>query len=427
MPAGSASEDSGRLRLLIKTTTGVLRKQSRQINAIEEKFAVLLRVLETSGIVRSLDFDIKLHQHRFRVAQLAHPCNFTNSLTTVVDKPELVHGIAELLGYSATRAISIVAKSFRDATNVMTPHVDEFFPRRLCVFGGYDDNGTLISGERLSAGGDSWEPLPNMSQPRKGAAAVKRGEEAYVCGGHDGTETLNTVERFNAATWLWWGVLPMTQKRDGPVVANIAGQLMVFGGHGDQVVGEHEAPHILRSGERFDDNTLTWQSLRRMAQRRAGATSAVLNDELYMCGGTDGLGTVLNAVSKFNPQTEAWEAVAPMLTNRWNASAAVIDGSLYVCGGRDSFASGLSATATLNSVERFMPATGVWEAITPMLERRSGAVAVAVAGRIHVCGGHDGRNCLRTVERYDPSSKTWERMASMRHCRSSASGVALRF
>ena len=65
-------------------------------------------------------------------------------------------------------------------------------------------------------------------------------------------------------------------------------------------------------------------------------------------------------------------------------------------------------TATLKA-ERLDLATGSWEPLPEMRERRAYAAAGALEGKVFVCGGSTvGDVRLRSAEFYDPASNSWE-------------------
>jgi hypothetical protein len=85
----------------------------------------------------------------------------------------------------------------------------------------------------------------------------------------------------------------------------------------------------------------------------------VVNDKVYLTGGVYGSGTyytnnkltgsVTNAVLEYNPYTNQWAEVNTMLTPRYGHATAVVDNVIYVIGGVDSNG------VLLNSVEAYCP------------------------------------------------------------------------
>ena len=105
---------------------------------------------------------------------------------------------------------------------------------------------------------------------------------------------------------------------------------------------------------------------------RSRLSVAVLDGKLYAVGGN------LSSVERYDPATNAWEAVAPLTLARFGAGVAALEGKLYAVGGRveeDDEAAEVDRPA--NMVERFDPATNVWQEVAPMVTvRHSPCVAV---------------------------------------------------
>ena len=62
-------------------------------------------------------------------------------------------------------------------------------------------------------------------------------------------------------------------------------------------------------------------------------TCEVLQGRLICLGGSDGA-RALRSVERLDPASGTWEALAPMLQAREGCGAAVLNDRLYVCGGR---------------------------------------------------------------------------------------------
>merc|ERR1719433_717101 len=103
-----------------------------------------------------------------------------------------------------------------------------------------------------------------------------------------------------------------------------------------------------------------------------------------------------------------------MAERRAGAAAAVLGGLLilidlqvrYVCGGSNDL-------QCLSSVERLDMASGTWETMPEMSDRRDGAASVAAGSRIYIFGGYNGLRFLNSAERFDPTLKTWESLPQM--------------
>lgn len=81
-----------------------------------------------------------------------------------------------------------------------------------------------------------------------------------------------------------------------------------------------------------------------------------------------------------------------MVTRRLQFDVAVVDSNLYVVGGRDGL-------KTLNTVECYNPRTKQWSPVPSMSTHRHGLGVATLNGPLYAVGGHDGWSYLSTVER----------------------------
>merc|ERR1712050_753444 len=108
------------------------------------------------------------------------------------------------------------------------------------------------------------------------------------------------------------------------------------------------------------------------------------------------------AVERFDPATGLWQHVPPLNEARADAVAATLAGTLYVCGGYGSDGQ------PVRSVERWNAITGTWVLAPPMAACRALAAACACDGRLIVCGGlGDSDHYHHSLEKYDPQTCTW--------------------
>lgn len=394
-----------------------LRALEIKVEGLREQDEALQDCLVEAGFLHQTAFQARLHKRHFAAALKRHPFTPAGSLLTLLRVDELSYHVARISGLPAACALGATSRIAAEALNRAAQHAEYLFPKRLCVWGGYDGgtDTTLRSCERLGQG--RWDSLPEMSEQRSGAAAAAIANVAYVCGGRDGAHALNSVERFDPSRTCWETLPPMAERRIAAAVGTISGLLYVAGGH--------DGTQHLKSGEVFDPRMGRWDPLPPMKEQRASAGAAVVGTCLYVCGGQDGHSTALNTVFCFEALRYSWDnETTPMTTRRVGAAAAAANGFLYVCGGRDGTGPG---TSVLKSAEKFDPATGTWTILAEMSERRYGAVAVSVEGHLHVCGGYNGDQALSSVERYDALRDEWDVLPDMAARRAGAAVVALRF
>lgn len=455
--------------------SAVVRRQQCQIQELRSEASVLKRILEEVGVFNRSKFDTWLHRMRFERVRQEHPWNCDCELRHVLETREMALAVARNTGTITMGILSCASRLISEVATEVIPCIDEMFPWSIYGCGGLGgtDAQPLQSAERFNPRSEQWEWLPNMSETRWSMACAVVASKLYVCGGSGGgAQRLSTAERFDAATGVWEPLPPMSQARWSAAVAVMSRKLYVCGGLGD-------GAQPLYTAECFDPNLGIWIALRPMAQGRCSAASAVVRSKLYVCGGSGDGARRLNSTERFDPISGEWTPLPAMSERRSNASSVVVLGKLYVCGGLGDGAhrlktverfdprsggwepeqsmhecrstaaaavmsgvtgSSLSSSSSgplrpklyicgglgedghpLSTCERFDPRTGMWELLSPMLERRWEVSAAVVARKLYVCGGSgSGSARLCTAERFDPISNTWERLSNMLERRSAA-------
>lgn len=90
-----------------------------------------------------------------------------------------------------------------------------------------------------------------------------------------------------------------------------------------------------------------------------------------------------------------------MSVARHNAAHTVLENHLFVIGGDDEDGS------VLDLVEIYDPSTNQWQTMAPMLHERQGAAACASHQCIYVFGGMGAYDYVSSFERYDPNENSW--------------------
>lgn len=277
---------------------------------------------------------------------------------------------------------------------------------------GYFSSIELGSGDCFDPQSCTWEPLPPMPVRRASTVGAVLAGRLYICGrlGDFG----QSVVRFNPRRRKWESVPSMSTPRAQAAVAVIGWRLYICGGQ--------SLTQTWNSVECFDPRSArgrgSWESLQGMSVPRRGLSATAIADQLYVCGGfdlptnQDHLSTMVtySSVERFDPAEGVWRAFTPMLSPRGLHAAVALKGRLYVCGGWDH----CSPTSTM---EYFDPILGRWFSSTHMLSVRIAHSATVVAGRIYVCGGWQtdaaGAPAESSVENFDPERGTWEGVRPM--------------
>jgi len=150
-----------------------------------------------------------------------------------------------------------------------------------------------------------------------------------------------------------------------------------------------------------------WQFETDMPTPRSHTCSVVLGGKIYVIGGRDSQGHVVDIVEIYDPQSNSWQTGFPSLRQaRENGAAAVFNGKLYVMGGRSDDGK------ALKKVEFFNEQKNKWEG-RPNMERRRDALAAMVLGnQLYAIGGFGGpednsQEFLSSVEVFLPSTEKW--------------------
>jgi len=153
----------------------------------------------------------------------------------------------------------------------------------------------------------------------------------------------------------------------------------------------------------------TWASGTPLPTPVVGAAAAVLEGQIYVVGGFNG-SSYLPDTQIYNPATDSWSTGVPLPIpgdgGVDGAAAAVVNNVLYVIGGSET----LGGSPVINTVWAYSPKTKAWSSKAAMPTPRSAPAAVVVNGRIYVIGGWNGvfsGNGLATVESYNPATNTW--------------------
>ncbi|XP_021937484.1 kelch-like protein 10 [Zootermopsis nevadensis] len=144
----------------------------------------------------------------------------------------------------------------------------------------------------------------------------------------------------------------MNERRRSLSVAVLRGAVYAMGGH------ECEHREDLRTAERYDCKTNQWSWIAPMNTGRSSASAAVLNDKIYVAGGSY-YKNCLNSVEVYDPDTDRWTFVGPMLSERRSLSCVAFHGFLYALGG-------LNETSSLLSTEKYDPTEDTWTEIPGM-------------------------------------------------------------
>jgi hypothetical protein len=157
-----------------------------------------------------------------------------------------------------------------------------------------------------------------------------------------------------------------------------------------------------------------------MPTPRDWISAAVVNDKIYVIGGSDNSGGIYSMNEMYDPLTNTWTTMTPDPQNRLACGIGVANGKIYLIGGWIRPGAPPGEPTSLN--EEYDPETDTWTTKAPMPTARNGLAVVEVNDRLYAIGGatdfNPWTNNLNVVEEYDPSTDAWTTVESMPTSRS---------
>jgi serine/threonine protein kinase/N-acetylneuraminic acid mutarotase len=242
-----------------------------------------------------------------------------------------------------------------------------------------------------------WRTLPNAPTERLMMAWAVLGDDIWIAGGMSHGDTLQTVESYNTRAGTWQERPPLPIPLHHATAATYRGEMVVMGGATETLADASNKVFAFHEGK--------WAELPPLQHARAAAAAAVVGDKLVVVGGQNNK-QLVTQTEVFDGRS--WTQAADLPTPREHL-AAVSDGVyVYTVGGRV-----LSADENLAALERFNPASGMWDKLANMPTPRGSYGAAFIDGRIVAVGGEEPTRVLATVEMYDIASGKWTTVAPL--------------
>ncbi|PWA14382.1 kelch-like protein 30 [Gambusia affinis] len=240
-----------------------------------------------------------------------------------------------------------------------------------------------------------WHELPNFPNPNKwGYAMVTLNNDVYVTGGSRGS---NTNSWSTTETWKyimregrWVTVAPMIRPRTNHTSATLNGELYVIGGTTSaQVEVEH-----------YDPYSNTWALTCPALKYVTNFTATACFGKLYVIGSC---AVKYNALTMqcYNPVIDAWISIGSPFIPKYLSSprSVCVDGIIY-----------LLADNT-KKVYSYDPEANMWQKVQLLHMLHENGGLVSLDGRLYVTGGHwkgmEGDYGVE-VEVYNRASNTWD-------------------
>jgi N-acetylneuraminic acid mutarotase len=273
-----------------------------------------------------------------------------------------------------------------------------------------------------------WRFEPEAPKTQIEASAIAIGPVIYVTGGSP-PGNLHRVTAFDTRTGKWSIPTSLPTGLNHSQPATHDGKLYLAGGY---LEGEEPTANFWQ----YDPRTNHWTQLPDLLQPSAAGAVVAIGDELYVASGApqtfDVSGPIVpySALQIYDFKTGEWSYGAPIPHPRHHVGAAALDGELYVVGGRGVIGGPNEEDRSLDTFERYDPATNEWESLPPIPLGAASVGLVAIDGRLVAVGGDDqsdwedgGGWVTPSAWTFNPRTEAWHRLPDMKFERR-AGGVA---
>lgn len=243
---------------------------------------------------------------------------------------------------------------------------------------------------------DRWTALQPLPEARHHVTLSHVRGRIYAIGGFSGGfpnwRAQSTMWTYDLARGRWSAGVDMPVPRAEGVAAVVDGKIYWIGGRVRLTEGAaHFNDHVDSNlNAMFDPGTGRWSPRANAPTARNSAAVGVIDGKIYVVGGrqfsrneTPGpiRQTNVTALEVYDPKTDRWETKAPMPAAQAGLGAAIVDGQLYTCGGEQL------PTRLLPACWSYNPATDSWRSQPALRTPRHGIGMAAIGRRIHVFGG----------------------------------------
>ena len=169
----------------------------------------------------------------------------------------------------------------------------------------------------------------------------------------------------------------------------------------------------------IDSQDFFWINGSSMEIPRTEVSAVLLDDVIYVIGGFNKSGDVVDVVEAYDINSNSWTFVSPLPIPLHHTASASFNGSIYVIGG---YTNNWIPTDRLFV---FDPQQNIWIEEPSMPTKRGALNAEFINGTLYVIGGEGTGKIMGTNEAYDPSTHTWSVKKPMPTPRNHAASTVL--
>ena len=233
-------------------------------------------------------------------------------------------------------------EEYDPVTDTWTRKADMLFPRagpsaaavngKIYAIGGNNPAGYVPEIEEYDPATDTWTKKASMPTLRRWLATCVVDGRIYAIGGIGGVGALSTVEVYDPAKDEWTESADMPTRRMAVAAGAVNGKIYAIGGMANWT------GLSMSTVEEYDPTSNTWTRKADMPTARSQLTTPVVSGKIYAIGGLAGFdgvdkGDCFSAVEEYDPATDTWAKRADMPNLRYLLSSAVVNDRVYVMGG----------------------------------------------------------------------------------------------
>ncbi len=278
---------------------------------------------------------------------------------------------------------------------------------KLHAIGGTDNNDqALVSSiETYDPEDDSWQTTAAMPFGNASFNSTVFNDSLYTWGGSkkavDLSDGRSQFMRYDFMSGTWTHTSRKLSVQSNFSTAILNKQLYIIGGE--------NAAGATSEVTAYNINNNTWKSISPLIESRRALSAITYNTELsqeiYVFGGQNQGGN-LRSVEMYNAQTNAWVTKRKMNFDRAFASSALLNEKVYVFGG-------LTSDSSINfEIYDIAFDNWSWSEENVMPQARSHATAITFHGKIYLVGGKIDGEPTNIVSIYNPSENNWAEVES---------------
>lgn len=283
-------------------------------------------------------------------------------------------------GVTGSASISVTVFNAVEKAKMPTPRYSftaDVVNGKIYVIGGHDSRHSIV--EEYDPATDTWttKAAPMFAHHAEHASCVVN-NVIYLFGGGDDKMIYRTVQTYTPATNSWSTKAPIPQDSGAPISGNTAalldGKIYLMGGLAN--------PEPSRVAE-YNPATDSWRMMKTF-RREYNAAALTIKDSIYFVGGCRFRSLAFcdnpsDSLLLYNPRTDTWSKRKNMLARRTGHATAVLNNKIYVLGG-----SPFHPSAPGRSCEVYDPATDTWKELPPLPISVLNASCCAVNGKLYI-------------------------------------------